>query len=250
MVRPEAGDQPRRARRRTGASRVGFDLDTSKLLVPAGTSGGGHQAFSSRFAVGARSGPTDRGGRASRVWQDDVAGGAREAEVEPSGVAVGRRSRQRPGRPLHVPRGRARWGGARRAESVPLDRDSRSRRCRRRPAGLGDCANVRACLRGARQCRAAEQRGVPRHDRRARAPASRGLAAGDRIANGRCPSPSRASARNDASSRSAETTSRWMPRRRVHCSTAPVSQCQTSTSSGSSREPRAGQLAFTWLRWR
>ena len=34
MVRPEAGDQPRRARRRTGSSRVGFDLDTSKLSVP------------------------------------------------------------------------------------------------------------------------------------------------------------------------------------------------------------------------
>ena len=34
MVRPEAGDQPRRARRRTGVSRVGFDLDASKLSVP------------------------------------------------------------------------------------------------------------------------------------------------------------------------------------------------------------------------
>ena len=52
----------------------------------------------------------------------------------------------------------------------------------------------------------------------------RGLPAGDRIATAGARARRRASARNDASSRSAETISRWMPRRRVHCSTVPVSQ--------------------------
>ena len=176
----------------------------------------------SSMRVGTRFGPADRGGGAGRVWQDDVARGAREAEVGPSGLGVRRRSRQRPGRPLHLPRSRARRGGARRAEGVPMIAAQ----------GVGVADVVRLVSAIARMSEpvivvldnAELLNNAECHDMIAEL--SLRLPPGSQLASarvGRCLSPSRAFARSEASSRSAETISRWMPRnagtaRRCRCS--------------------------------
>ena len=78
-----------------------------------------------------------------------------------------------------------------------------------------------------------------------------GLPAGDRLATAGArarPAPPLAAS---ASSRSAETISRWMPRKRARCWTMPVSHLSdvdVERLVGANRG--LAQLASTWRRWR
>ena len=220
-----------------------FDLSESKLSPPAGASGDRRTVRAGGSAQRRRGTGGPVRGRPGRLRQVDAPGPVGRAAATPGGMGLGRRARQRPCGPAHVPRCRPRSHRAPRTGRVPRLGFAHRRRhgshaARVRDRGDGPAGAARHRPPGADH-RAAE----PRRGRPARPPPPAPSPASPSARATGCPCRRPGCGRRAGSWRSARTTWRWTGRRRRRCSQVPASRSPTATSTSSSGAPKGGRSA-------